>query len=37
MTASRLPAFEYYEPATMAEAAALLAAYGDAARVLAGG
>jgi carbon-monoxide dehydrogenase medium subunit len=37
MSASKLPPFEYHEPATAAEATALLAAYGDHARVLAGG
>ena len=37
MSASKLPPFEYYEPATVAEATALLATYGDQARVLAGG
>ena len=37
MSASKLPPFEYYEPATVAEATEHLAAHGDNARVLAGG
>jgi CO/xanthine dehydrogenase FAD-binding subunit len=37
MSALKLPPFEYYEPATVAEAAELLATHGDDARVLAGG
>ena len=37
MSASKLPPFEYHEPATKAEVVTLLAAHGADARVLAGG
>lgn len=37
MSALKLPPFEYYEPATVAEATTLLTTHGDDARVLAGG
>lgn len=37
MSASKLPPFEYYEPATVAEVTTLLMRHGDDARVVAGG